>query len=300
MAYLIPVAGPLASPHTQLASGCNTNTATEAELDDLSVVTDPGSGKVGVVVFCVDEFKSKDPADYEVLTYTAKNGGTSEIEGLVSRAGTKRSWPAGTWVASYGTGWAWDQVWAAIADKADAIHNLVDTTNHPVSGLTTGHFLKASGATAYGFAAHGLSASDVSALPTAGGTMSGELNMADQFLTRPKIKDYSEVAVVTASVSGNTSINVENGNVIQHTLSDAVAYTVSNPSASGTACSFTLIIIQPAAAKAVTWFSNIKWPGGTLPDIATNNGIFIFTFVTLDAGTTWYGFLSGNDMKAVA
>jgi hypothetical protein len=42
-------------------------------------------------------------------------------------------------------------------------HNLIDTTHHPVSGLTTGHFLKATGATAYGFAAHGLTYTDVGA-----------------------------------------------------------------------------------------------------------------------------------------
>ncbi len=116
MAYLIPVPGPLASPHTQLASGCNTAADTECEVVNLGAFTEPGSGKVGVVVFCADEFRSKDPADYEVLTYTAKNAVTDELEGLVSRAGTPRSWPGGTWVASYGTGWAWDQVWAAIAD----------------------------------------------------------------------------------------------------------------------------------------------------------------------------------------
>ena len=51
--------------------------------------------------------------------------------------------------------------------RATTIHNLVDTTNHPVTGLTTGHFVKASSGTAYGFAAHGLTAADVAALSTA-------------------------------------------------------------------------------------------------------------------------------------
>ena len=35
-----------------------------------------------------------------------------------------------------------------------ANHNLIDSTKHPVSGLTIGHFLKALSATTYGFAAH--------------------------------------------------------------------------------------------------------------------------------------------------
>jgi hypothetical protein len=50
-----------------------------------------------------------------------------------------------------------------ISGKADKIHNLIDTTNHPVTGLTAGHFLKALSATTYGFAAHGLTYSDVGA-----------------------------------------------------------------------------------------------------------------------------------------
>ena len=48
-----------------------------------------------------------------------------------------------------------------LSGKAATIHNLVDITNHPVSGLTTGHFLKALSATSYGFSAHGLTKTDV-------------------------------------------------------------------------------------------------------------------------------------------
>jgi hypothetical protein len=49
-------------------------------------------------------------------------------------------------------------------DYAPRIHDLIDTTNHPVSGLTTGHFLKATSATTYGFSAHGLDYNDVNAI----------------------------------------------------------------------------------------------------------------------------------------
>jgi hypothetical protein len=41
----------------------------------------------------------------------------------------------------------------ALAGKASKIHNLVDTVNHPVSGLTPGHVLTALTPTSYGFAA---------------------------------------------------------------------------------------------------------------------------------------------------
>lgn len=48
-----------------------------------------------------------------------------------------------------------------LAGKASLIHNLIDTTNHPVSGLTTGYFLKALSATTYGFTTHGLTKIDI-------------------------------------------------------------------------------------------------------------------------------------------
>jgi len=49
--------------------------------------------------------------------------------------------------------------------RTPTAHNLIDTTGHSVSGLTIGHFLKATGATTYAFGAHGLTASDVGAQP---------------------------------------------------------------------------------------------------------------------------------------
>lgn len=49
----------------------------------------------------------------------------------------------------------------ALTNKASLTHNLIDTTRHPVTGLTTGHFLKALSPTSYGFAAHGLNATAI-------------------------------------------------------------------------------------------------------------------------------------------
>jgi hypothetical protein len=46
--------------------------------------------------------------------------------------------------------------------------HVLDGADHTVSGLTTGHFLKATGAATFGFAAHGLTYSDVAAAPAAG------------------------------------------------------------------------------------------------------------------------------------
>ena len=52
-------------------------------------------------------------------------------------------------------------------------HNLIDLTGHPAAGLTAGHFLKATAATTYAFGAHGLTAGDVGAAPSAEGVTGG-------------------------------------------------------------------------------------------------------------------------------
>lgn len=48
-----------------------------------------------------------------------------------------------------------------LAGKASLIHDLIDATNHPVTGLTTGYFLKALSDTTYGFDVHGLTKADI-------------------------------------------------------------------------------------------------------------------------------------------
>jgi len=50
-----------------------------------------------------------------------------------------------------------------LSTKANTVHDFINTTNHTVTGLSVGHFLKALSATTYGFAVHGLSYSDVGA-----------------------------------------------------------------------------------------------------------------------------------------
>lgn len=58
-------------------------------------------------------------------------------------------------------------------------HNFIDTTGHPVSGLTGGHFLKAISGTTYGFAAHGLDAAAVGARSTSWVPTAAEVSTLD-------------------------------------------------------------------------------------------------------------------------
>ncbi len=132
---------------------------------------------------------------------------------------------------------------------------------------------------------------DSAALPLAGGTLSGTVNAADQIIQRPVMKDYGETKVAMAAHAVDLSL----GNVQTYTLSGNQTLTFTNPPATGTAGSFTLIVTNGASAT-LTWPTSVDWAGGTAPTL-TASGIDILTFTTIDGGTIWYGFLAGADMK---
>ena len=132
---------------------------------------------------------------------------------------------------------------------------------------------------------------DSAALPLAGGTLSGTVNAADQIIQRPVMKDYGETKVAMAAHAVDLSL----GNVQTYTLAGNQTLTFTNPPASGTAGSFTLIVTNGASAT-LTWPTSVDWAGGTAPTL-TASGIDILTFTTIDGGTIWYGFLAGADMK---
>ena len=71
-----------------------------------------------------------------------------------------------------------------------------------------------------------------------------------------------------------------------------ITFSFSNPPASANAGSISLIMTNPMAHGDVAWHSSVKWSGGTAPSLSSS-GTDIISFTTLDAGTTWYGFVGG-------
>ena len=103
-----------------------------------------------------------------------------------------------------------------------------------------------------------------------------------------------EVTTVTSS-SNAATINLRDGNLFEHDLTENVTYTFSNPAASGRASSFVLKVIQDSSARTITWPGSVDWPAATAPTLtATNNGVDVFVFFTIDGGTTYYGFVAGQ------
>jgi len=128
-------------------------------------------------------------------------------------------------------------------------------------------------------------------------TAAGLINHADYQVSRPYFLDIAETVNAIGGTGGGTQdIDITAGNVVSATVdTSANTFTFSYPSATGRSCSFTLILTN-GGSQTVNWPSACDWAGGTEPTL-TSSGIDIITFTTVDAGTIWYGFLAGADMK---
>ena len=124
----------------------------------------------------------------------------------------------------------------------------------------------------------------------------GAFNWADQELSRAELKDYSETAP-TPAAAATIDLDLETGNVFTPTLDQATTFTFSNPPATGIAGSFTLIVTQDGTGTwTISWPATVDWHEATVPVPTTVAGdVNIFSFLTVDAGARWYGFIGGID-----
>tara|TARA_R110000824_G_scaffold345869_2_gene532580 strand:- start:1918 stop:2925 length:1008 start_codon:yes stop_codon:yes gene_type:complete len=123
-----------------------------------------------------------------------------------------------------------------------------------------------------------------------------KISMADNLIEKPEFIDYAETINVIGGTGGGTQdIDISAGNVVTATVDTSTnTFTFSNPSVTGKGCSFTLILTN-GGSQTVAWPASVDWAGGTAPTL-TAAGNDILTFMTIDAGTRWYGFLAGAAM----
>lgn len=133
----------------------------------------------------------------------------------------------------------------------------------------------------------------------AGDTMSGELIMADNLVTRPKFKDYAITAVIRGNVSATATLDMLDGNYFMVTAAGSTTFVFANPptsAANGGAAGGFILELANGGAATVTWPSATKWPSGTAPTL-TSSGTDVFVFITDDGGTVWRGVQSMKDSK---
>lgn len=115
--------------------------------------------------------------------------------------------------------------------------------------------------------------------------------LSNKTLATPVLTGTREVLVAMPA----SAIDLSAGNVFTKTISGETTLTVSNTPTTGIAASFILELTN-AGSAAITWFSGVKWAGGTAPTL-TEAGVDVLGFYSHDGGTTWRGMVLAKDSK---
>ncbi len=127
----------------------------------------------------------------------------------------------------------------------------------------------------------------------------GDFDWGDNQILRAELKDYSETSSVVSSSGGSVTLNLENGNTFDITLTEATTFIFSNPPTSGKMGSFTLFLRQDGTGTwASTWPSSVAWTGGGAPTFSLGaSQVDLVAFASIDGGTTWFGKAGGLDFS---
>lgn len=127
---------------------------------------------------------------------------------------------------------------------------------------------------------------------------SSSVSITGGSLSSVKITDYTEPKTAPTISSGTLTLNLNDAQVFDVSLNaNITTLTISNTDATAnTVNAFTLIFTMDGTARTVTWGGSVKWAGGTAPTLtSTNAKKDVFSFLSPDNGTTWLGFVGGQN-----
>ncbi len=132
------------------------------------------------------------------------------------------------------------------------------------------------------------------------GTFTGAVTAASvaattgTFTTVP-LRVYTETLTVVTP-GATPAIDLSLGTHFSYANTTTPTFSFTNPPASGKAGAFTLAITGNGTAHVPVWPAGVVWAGGLAPTVTTTNGkVDILTFITYNGGTTWYGFVGGQN-----
>ena len=142
-------------------------------------------------------------------------------------------------------------------------------------------------------------------LTASGATFSGNVNLQDNVLSRVEFLDYferySDLGDFT-SKGTQVAIDLSTAQVFRMKLTVAcTGLNVTNTPDNGNAnaVGFSLVLVGDGTARTMTWnigATAITWAGGTAPTYtSTANKIDVFSFLSRDGGSTWLGFVGGQN-----
>jgi len=129
-----------------------------------------------------------------------------------------------------------------------------------------------------------------------GGT--GTIDVNRNTIQEATLKFYNEPTSSPSISAGTLTLDLSAAQVFTVSLNASVTtLTISNtPATASRSIGFTLILTADGTARTVAWGAAVLWPGGTGPTLTSTNGKKdVFSFVTTDGGTTWLGFVGGQN-----
>ncbi|TXG76442.1 hypothetical protein E6P97_03440, partial [Patescibacteria group bacterium] len=113
--------------------------------------------------------------------------------------------------------------------------------------------------------------------------------------TSTPISIMGGVHMVRYNVAADNVIDLDKAAWCTKTISGATTFSVARTGAQADASSF-ILDLENGGSAAITWWSGIKWAGGTAPTL-TAAGRDVLGFFTIDGGFTWTGLVLGKDIK---
>jgi len=107
-----------------------------------------------------------------------------------------------------------------------------------------------------------------------------------------RLVNVGELVNAIGNTGTATTIDLNNGTFVTATLTGNCTFTFSNPG--NGASSFSLLLTNDGTAgRTITWPASVRFPSGTVPSRTTTaNRRDMYTFITFDGGTIWYGNLA--------
>ena len=106
----------------------------------------------------------------------------------------------------------------------------------------------------------------------------------------------TEAGKTVTIASSAASLDLSTAALFVITLNSNVSASFVNPPPSPRVGSFTVAMSADGTARAVTWPTTVKWSGGTPPTITSTAGkVDIFSFLTNNGGSSYYGFTSDQN-----
>ena len=149
---------------------------------------------------------------------------------------------------------------------------------------------------------NGATVSDLGTVTTAnidGGTVDGTTigGSVAGAVTATTLKSTSarETKSAVTQSTGTLTLDCATANVFEFTPSQNITtLTISNVPTSGDA--YAMVLKIGGSAHAITWGAAVKWAAATAPTLSASN-IDVIVLLTVDGGTTWYGFTAGQDLS---